>query len=106
MYRPCDKISPVTICGPYRSGKSFLANQLLQRMSGFEVGESTRACTKGLWIHPTAIELAMKIPDQQLETNMFLLDCEGTNSLERDAQVDTLLMTVATLISSVLLYNT
>ena len=34
-------IAPVTICGPYRSGKSFLLNQLLSRTNeGFNVGST------------------------------------------------------------------
>ncbi len=36
--------------GKYRTGKSFLLNCLLGRQSGFVVGPTIEACTKGIWI--------------------------------------------------------
>lgn len=95
----------MTICGPYRSGKSFLANQLLQRMNGFGVGSTTRACTKGIWIWSTPIDLTVDVGETTLPVDMYLLDCEGTNSVERDSAVDSLLATVSIFMSSVFLYN-
>lgn len=44
------KVSVVAIAGPYRTGKSFLANRLLNQSKGFEIGSTTQACTKGIWI--------------------------------------------------------
>ncbi len=44
------KIAVATVAGPQRSGKSFLSNRLLKRMTGFAIGPSTMPCTKGLWI--------------------------------------------------------
>lgn len=44
------KVSVVAIAGPYRTGKSFLANRLLNQSKGFEIGSTTEACTKGIWI--------------------------------------------------------
>jgi AAA+ ATPase superfamily predicted ATPase len=34
------KISVVAIAGPYRSGKSFLANRFLNKMKGFQIGST------------------------------------------------------------------
>lgn len=50
LVAPFDQISVITIAGPQRTGKSFLANRLLNRMSGFAIGPSTVPCTKGIWI--------------------------------------------------------
>ena len=44
------KISVLSITGPYRSGKSFLANLIMNNMAGFKVGSTINACTKGLWV--------------------------------------------------------
>ena len=35
------KVAVVAIAGPYRTGKSFLANRLLNQSSGFEIGSTT-----------------------------------------------------------------
>lgn len=44
----------ISICGDYRSGKSFLLNSLFFDYSGFETSSSTESCTKGikLWSQP------------------------------------------------------
>jgi polynucleotide 5'-kinase involved in rRNA processing len=34
------KLAVVVIAGPYRSGKSFLANRFLNRMKGFTIGST------------------------------------------------------------------
>ena len=44
------KVAVAAIAGPYRTGKSFLANRILNQSKGFEIGSTTQACTKGIWI--------------------------------------------------------
>jgi hypothetical protein len=34
------KIAVIAIAGPYRTGKSFLANRFLNRMKGFTIGST------------------------------------------------------------------
>ena len=42
----------ISICGPYRSGKSFILNQLIGvNQLIFDVASTTEACTRGLWIY-------------------------------------------------------
>jgi hypothetical protein len=96
----------VAVCGPYRSGKSFLCNQLIQKLNGFEVGSTTRACTKGVWIWSSPLDLQVKMEDELVPIDMFFLDCEGTSSLERNSSIDSLLLTVSIFMSSILIYNT
>ena len=45
-------VAPVVVIGPYRSGKSFLLNQLLdvKCTQGFGVGHQRHAETKGIWM--------------------------------------------------------
>ena len=101
-------IAPVTICGPYRSGKSFLLNQLLSRTNeGFNVGSTTQACTKGVWLWSSPLELDLNVgKDTDLPTDLFFLDCEGLGSLERDSSLDNLLLTISLFTSTILIYNT
>merc|ERR1719265_1922544 len=48
------RIAVASICGLYRTGKSYLLNLLLERVQKglplFQVGGTTRACTEGLWL--------------------------------------------------------
>jgi hypothetical protein len=44
------KLAVVVVAGPYRTGKSYLLNRLLGRQSGFAVGGTIQACTKGIWL--------------------------------------------------------
>ena len=61
MLRKIDgPVAIVAIAGIYRSGKSFLLNCLAQpdredATPLFEVGPTINACTRGLWIWPTAM---------------------------------------------------
>lgn len=90
-------ISVVGIAGPARSGKSFLANMLLEKMAGFQMGSSTMPCTKGIWIWGK--------PKIVGETAMLVIDTEGLHSQQRDAAIDAAILGITMLLSSVLVYN-
>ncbi len=46
-------VGVITVVGKYRTGKSYILNRvLLNQNSGFEVGPTINACTKGLWVWP------------------------------------------------------
>lgn len=52
---PAKQIGVISVCGKYRTGKSYLLNKLflekMQKQSrGFPVGPSIQPCTKGLWL--------------------------------------------------------
>jgi hypothetical protein len=91
-----------TICGPSRSGKSYLLNLLLgQRLAGegkFEVASSTRSCTQGVWMWAGA--------DENHGESVLFLDCEGFGSVESNRTRDATLMALCTLLSSVFVLNT
>ena len=63
----------VGIAGPQRTGKSFLANTLLNRMDGFKIGNTTLPCTKGIWIWGKPIINGDKAT--------VILDTEGLHSI-------------------------
>lgn len=53
------KVSVICVAGPYRTGKSFLLNRLIGQQSGFQVGGTVKACTKGTIIIPTTKIIAV-----------------------------------------------
>ena len=59
-------MSFVSICGEYRSGKSFLMNSLFFTNQGFKVSPTTEPCTKGINMSTRPIVLNGK--------NLWVLD--------------------------------
>jgi len=54
--------SYITVCGRYRTGKSFLVNRMLLDVvgKGFMVGATVNSCTKGLWIWNKPLKCKMQ----------------------------------------------
>jgi len=96
-------VAVCTVCGPYRTGKSYLLNLLLGRIQSgsaqFRVGSTTRACTQGLWMWGAGDLLGDG-------SSLLFMDCEGFNSTDADRTKDSKLMSLCLLISSVFLLNT
>ncbi|XP_052760026.1 guanylate-binding protein 1-like [Mya arenaria] len=89
----------VAIAGLYRTGKSYLMNQLADAQKGFALGDTIQSKTKGIWVwckyHPI-----------QKDTVLILLDTEGLGDVEKgDPNHDNRIFTLATLLCSVLVYN-
>ncbi|XP_010323054.1 uncharacterized protein [Solanum lycopersicum] len=96
-------IAAVAVIGPYRSGKSFLLNQLLSLScnEGFGVGHMRDTKTKGIWVWGTPIELDI----DGVTTSVFYLDTEGFESVGKSNIYDDRIFSLATVLSSVLIYN-
>jgi len=98
------RIAVASVCGLYRTGKSYLLNLLLGRVQQglplFQVGSTTNACTEGLWLWGAADEDDLEAP------LLAFVDCEGFGSTDSDRSRDAQLMTLCALISSVLVLNT
>ena len=75
-------ITPVVVIGPYRSGKSFLLNQLLgtECSKGFGVGHQRHAETKGIWM--------WSVPQIYQSRAIMYIDTEGFESAGKAAVYD------------------
>jgi septin family protein len=79
-------IAAVAVIGPYRSGKSFLLNQLLSLTcnKGFGVGHMRDTKTKGIWVWGTPIELDVN----GSKVSVLYLDTEGFESIGKSNVYD------------------
>ncbi|XP_066511735.1 guanylate-binding protein 1-like isoform X2 [Hoplias malabaricus] len=94
-----DPIVVVSVVGLYRTGKSYLMNQLAGKHTGFALGSTIESKTKGIWMwcvpHPSK-------PGHTL----VLLDTEGLGDVDKgDSKNDAWVFCLAVLLSSTLIYN-
>eukprot|EP00268_Persea_americana_P042441 TRINITY_DN4247_c0_g1_i2.p1 TRINITY_DN4247_c0_g1~~TRINITY_DN4247_c0_g1_i2.p1 ORF type:complete len:560 (-),score=118.99 TRINITY_DN4247_c0_g1_i2:1226-2905(-) len=103
LERITSPIAAVAVIGPYRSGKSFLLNQLLSLScdEGFGVGHMRDTKTKGIWVWGTPVELLI----DGVKTSVLYLDTEGFESIGKSNVYDDRIFALATVLSSVLVYN-
>eukprot|EP00347_Sterkiella_histriomuscorum_P012206 403369487 len=96
-----NKIAIICITGCYRTGKSFLMNQLVGDQGVFQVEASVNACTRGLWFYsePITIEKDGEIFD------IYVMDSEGLGGVDKNQNYDIKIFTLCVLLSSFLIYN-
>eukprot|EP00419_Tripos_fusus_P011943 CAMPEP_0172667108 /NCGR_PEP_ID=MMETSP1074-20121228/8215_1 /TAXON_ID=2916 /ORGANISM="Ceratium fusus, Strain PA161109" /LENGTH=988 /DNA_ID=CAMNT_0013483571 /DNA_START=32 /DNA_END=2998 /DNA_ORIENTATION=- len=92
------KLAVVGVAGLYRTGKSFLLNRLLGSQTGFEIGGTVNACTKGIWVWGEPIEI-------ERDYHCLLLDTEGLGSAQRTASCDMQILSLCVLLCSNFIYN-
>ncbi|KAJ3013338.1 Guanylate-binding protein 6 [Thoreauomyces humboldtii] len=91
-------LSVIAISGTFRHGKSFLMNQLYGVQSGFELGSTSRGCTRGVW--------AWAFEQSDRDDVLLLLDFEGLGDPDnRNPGYDMQLFSLAILLSSTLIFN-
>ncbi|KAK9834025.1 hypothetical protein WJX81_004222 [Elliptochloris bilobata] len=97
-------VSPVVVIGPYRSGKSFMLNQLLGVGcdKGFGVGHTRATQTKGVWLWTAPQEVAAPGGGQ---LSVVYVDTEGFESTGKSDAYDDRIFALSALLSSVLIYN-
>ena len=94
-------VAVVSICGPYRSGKSYFLSQMLQKKDTFTASSSGDPCTFGIWMSTSVLECK--------EFVVVFMDTEGTNaakgkSASKHGDVKKTIV-FCTLMSSYLIYN-
>uniref|UniRef100_A0A6B2KX61 GB1/RHD3-type G domain-containing protein n=1 Tax=Arcella intermedia TaxID=1963864 RepID=A0A6B2KX61_9EUKA len=94
----------VAVAGPYRSGKSYLLNRLLNRQNGFKIGQTVNPETKGIymWSEP----VMMVNPETRQKIPTILIDTEGVSSIQQNKTYDAKLFSLALLLCDYLVYNT
>ena len=96
-------VGVIAVCGRARQGKSFILNQLLGKMGGFQVGPSVRPCTKGLWMWSKPLPL--KSPVTGSTFHVVLLDSEGIDATDQTGTYSTAIFSLGILLSSLFVYN-
>ncbi|KCV72110.1 hypothetical protein H696_01516 [Fonticula alba] len=98
QYASSQPLPVIAITGVYRTGKSFIMNQLsgIDR-GGFPVGATIEPCTSGIWMQFAR--------NPETGGMCLLLDTEGLSSYTKSASYDAKLFALATLLSSFLIYN-
>jgi hypothetical protein len=90
-----EKLSILSLNGPLSSGKSFLANNILNKSSsGFKSGEKTQ----GIWIWGKPITL-------KDNSKLLVLDCQGLNKKDEE-NISHKLFILSVLLSSYSVYTT
>jgi hypothetical protein len=93
----------VGVAGMYRTGKSYLLNQmLLNRSDGFGIGPTVNPCTKGLWIWGKPL-LGQTAEGDNI--NILVIDSEGIGALDEDSTHDSRIFALIILLSSCFIYN-
>ena len=93
------EIGIISICGPYRSGKSYFMSSLLGQKNAFKVDDDLKACTHGIWMSTTILECD--------DFAVILLDTEGTGDVkEGSGTTTTNILILTTLLSSYFIFNT
>ena len=93
-------VAVVSICGPYRSGKSYFLSRVLGYKHVFKLGHSMNACTRGIWLSTVVLECD--------EFVVLFLDSEGADAVgdgQTSENFTTNILTLTTLLSSLLMYN-
>mmetsp|Transcript_12137 Transcript_12137/g.30127 ORF Transcript_12137/g.30127 Transcript_12137/m.30127 type:complete len:748 (+) Transcript_12137:34-2277(+) len=97
-------VAVCSVAGVYRTGKSYILNQLAGKNSGFGIGSSVQACTKGIWLWGAPLQTGSSaMPDAA--KHLLLLDTEGLQSICQSEGHDAKIFCLAILLSSFFVYN-
>ena len=94
-----------TVAGVYRTGKSYILNQIAgSRNGGFGIGSSVQACTKGIHLWGAPLSMGSHAGSAGTPQNLLLLDTEGLQSICATEGHDAKIFSLAILLSSYFVY--
>jgi hypothetical protein len=89
----------VAIAGLYRTGKSFILNQLAGQHDGFDLGATIEPCTQGIWLWSIEDGHLPGMPLMVPGATVILLDTEGLGSYTKTETYDIQVWTSQSLIN-------
>ena len=87
----------LSICGPCRTGKSYVLSRVLGSSDAFELGHTMDPKTFGIWIGTTVLECD--------EFTLLLMDTEGIDAATARMKDDASVLVMTILLSSFMIYN-
>ena len=87
----------LSICGPCRTGKSYVLSRMLGSSDAFELGHTMDPKTFGIWVGTTVLECD--------EFTLLLMDTEGIDAATARMKDDASVLVMTILLSSFLIYN-
>lgn len=91
-------ISVIGIVGKYRTGKSYLMNQITGNRGGFSVGNTVQGHTKGVWVRLCK----NKVRDDEY---IVLLDTEGMDDMDGNDERSIHIFILMVIVCSCVLVN-
>ncbi|XP_070548235.1 guanylate-binding protein 2-like [Ptychodera flava] len=98
-------ICPIAVTGPARTGKSYIASQLIEPRPidcVFTTSNKMKASTMGIWM---CTEVFKKTLENGIEVTVIVLDTEGLGAYDAYKKDDMQLFALMCLLSSLLVYN-
>ena len=90
-------IAMLGICGPCRTGKSYILSRVLGSADAFALGHTMDPKTFGIWIGTSVLECD--------EFTLLLMDTEGIDAVSATMKNDASVLVMTALLSSFLVYN-
>ncbi|XP_028409814.1 guanylate-binding protein 1-like [Dendronephthya gigantea] len=92
----------LAICGPMRTGKSYILSRLLGEVDAFDLGHTFDPKTFGIWM---GTKILLGKDKNGKEQAVLLLDTEGIDAPGANVTQDAGILVLTILISSILIYN-
>lgn len=90
-------VAVLSMCGPFRSGKSYFLSRMLGKEETFKLGHTMEAYTRGIWMASCVLDCD--------DFALILLDTEGIDAPNKTDTGVTKLLVLSMLMSSMFVYN-
>ena len=91
------QIGVLAICGPCRSGKSYILSKMVDAPDAFKLGHEMDPETYGIWLGTSYLDFG--------DYAILLLDTEGIDAASAKGRDDVSILVMTVLLSSFLIYN-